>query len=342
MPPIDHELSISLVIWNGAKWLPDLLSSLLNQTYQDYFLMIIDNDSVDDSMQIVAKFLNDYPEVAGRSRVVKNKQNLGFARAHNQGIAWTSSPYIMLLNQDVMLAPDYLSGIMDVQRDRMEAASAGGKILRMSSGVAPEQKNIIDSLGLKINRAHCVSNWGEGEIDRGQYDFEKPVFGVAGTLPIYRREALNSVSIEHEVLDEDFVSYKEDVDLAWRLQLGGFSAWYTPEAVAYHSRGLAATDNFQLQIKKRREWKRELKIYSLVNHYAIWLKNDSLFSLLKDSPWVLWSEVKRFGYYLVFEPLTLIKAKVRFCKLFFVFYRKRKLLKNTHRVKPIDLRRWWV
>ena len=51
------------------------------------------------------------------------------------------------------------------------------------------------------------------------------------------------------MLDEDFVSYKEDVDLAWRLQLGGFSAWYTPEAVAYHSRGLAATDNFQLQIK---------------------------------------------------------------------------------------------
>ena len=49
------------------------------------------------------------------------------------------------------------------------------------------------------------------------------------------------------------------------------------------------------------------------------VKNDSLFSLLKDSPWVLWSEVKRFGYYLVFEPLTLIKAKVRFCKLFLCF-----------------------
>jgi len=168
------------------------------------------------------------------------------------------------------------------------------------------------------------------------------VFGVSGSAPVYRRAALEAVSYEHEIFDEDFVTYKEDVDLAWRLRRAGFTAWYLPQAVAYHDRSLGGTDTWREQVRRRQAWPRELKVYSWVNHLGVLIKNDSVTNLLKDAPWVITHELKKAGFLLLTDPLTLAFGLKRLGKLLPSFLRKRKALAKQAVVPQRSLRHWWL
>ena len=95
------KLSIHLVTWNGQKYIKDCLNSIFEQEFKDYFIIVIDNGSMDDTISIIE---NEYLPVYGdKMRFVKNKKNLGFAQTHNQAILWTDYEYVMVLNQDVIL-----------------------------------------------------------------------------------------------------------------------------------------------------------------------------------------------------------------------------------------------
>ncbi len=342
--------TISLVTYNGAAWLPFCLEALARSVTQDFFLMVIDNGSLDSSAGIVEHFLAAHPALQGRSRLVRNKQNLGFARAHNQALAWTDSDWVLLLNQDVVLEPSYLATCAAALTEHQTVAAVSGKLLRwnfdshtfyLDNLQALQQESRIDSLGLKVHHSRRVTNLAAGEPDHGQYEVAREVFGVAGTAPVYRRAALTVVSLNHEVFDEDFVSYKEDVDLAWRLRRAGFTAWYLPQAVAYHDRSLGGTDTWREQVRRRARWPRELKVYSWVNHLGVLVKNDSLGNLAQDAPWVLAHEVKKAIFLLLTDPLTLAQSLKRLCKLLPTFLRKRHALAKQMVVSPRSLRPWW-
>src|SRR5207249_3779185 len=95
-------VSINIVSWNGLTHLPTCLESVVHQHFQDFSILIIDNGSVDGT---VAWLQENYPH----AHLLRNSRNLGFARAHNQGIRLAGSDYILLLNQDVVLTPEWLS-----------------------------------------------------------------------------------------------------------------------------------------------------------------------------------------------------------------------------------------
>ena len=98
-------ISIHLFTWNGQKYINECLNSILQQTFKDYFLLIIDNGSVDKTVKIMEQ---EYVPVFGaKARLIKNKNNLGFAQAHNQALLWTDSDYVLVLNQDVILDEDF-------------------------------------------------------------------------------------------------------------------------------------------------------------------------------------------------------------------------------------------
>lgn len=344
-----YQLTVNLVIYNGAAWLPWCLESILNQTYQKFFLLIIDNGSIDNSYQTVADFITAHPTLIPRSRLVRNKQNLGFARGHNQALAWTESDYVMVLNQDVYLSPDYLRLLIESLTNNERAAAISGKILFWPfepNNFHPSQfsqlKTVyIDSVGLLIKRNRQVINWHQGEPDRGQFISPRPVFGVPATACLYRRQALREISPDGEVWDEDFVSYKEDVDLTWRLNLAGYESWLQPQAVAYHDRSLAGGRNLLQEYRQRRNRAGELKIYSWVNHWCVLIKNDSLFNLVRDLPWIFGHELAKFLFLLFTDPLVLTKGLLRLIKLFPKFWQKRRLLHTTHQISYSQLRKWW-
>lgn len=345
----NYPIAVNLAAYNGARWLPYCLESLVRQTNQQFYLVIIDDASLDNSCQVVEEFLAVHTELASRTRLMRNRQNMGFARTHNQALSWSSGEYVLLVNQDIILAEDYIKKTVKVLLDHHEVAAVTGKLKRWHfdaenyySGRELEGPQIIDSAGFKILRNRSVSERGAGEVDRGQYNKAEEIFGVSGALPMYRRHAIKEVSPNGEMFDSDFVMYKEDVDLAWRLQRAGFKAFYIHEAVAYHDRSLKGASTKYELIKRHLRRSARLSVYSWVNHLAVLIKNDSWYNIVRDLPWILGYELQKLGYLLLFKPGQFRSAIKRLFAIRPAMFRKRRELKSINKIRPADLRHFWI
>ncbi|MEK7167439.1 MAG: glycosyltransferase family 2 protein [Patescibacteria group bacterium] len=120
------KVTIQIVSYNSRRYLPDCLKSILSQTYRDFQILVVDNNSLDGTADYLR---HHHPEVA----VFQNKQNLGFAKANNQGIRLLNSPYVVLCNPDIVLEPDWLEKIMVKAEDGSyaEYGSFGGRLLKL-------------------------------------------------------------------------------------------------------------------------------------------------------------------------------------------------------------------
>lgn len=339
------KLAINLVTWNGEKQIRLCLNSILDQSWQDFLLLIIDNGSVDRTVNIIEEeFL---PAFKDKIKFVKNKTNLGFAFAHNQAILWTDSDYILTLNQDVILRPDYLKKIVEFMDMHNDAGSASGKILRWQNNDQEDLKNIektdiIDSLGLKIFKSQRVVDRAAGEQDHLQYQNITEIFGACATCPIYRRKALEDVRFEDEFFDKDFFSYKEDVDLAYRLAWRGWKSYYIPEAIAYHERTAKGQEKFSnLAIMRHRKNKSKVVSYhSYKNHLFLIYKSLSGRNFWRYFFSIFFYELKKFCYIIIFEHFSIGALSEFFSK------KKRMKLKRHYvmsrrLIKDDEMRKWF-
>jgi GT2 family glycosyltransferase len=325
------KVTIQIVSWNSLKYLGNCLESLRAQTYRDFQILVIDNNSHDGTV----KFLKlNYPDVA----VFQNNKNLGFAKANNQGIKLLGSPFILLCNPDIMLEPNWLERMMtEVEKpENNQVGSFGGKILRLKMLPGDfnevQKTNVIDSCGLVGNRGRRFSELGAG-LTAEEFEVKREVFGHSGALVLFRREALDSSMIKigegtGEYFDEDFFCYKEDVDLAWRLQLLGWKSFLIPLAVAYHVRSMSGSEKKGLNsIFKNRQRQSPLsRYYSYRNHFYVLLKNEALKDFFKNFWQIIWQEKKKFWYVLVLEPKNL-RAIGEVISLWFKMRKKRKIIK---------------
>jgi GT2 family glycosyltransferase len=210
-------LSVIIPNWNGARFLPECLSSLREQTYKNFEVILVDNASQDESLDIVKK---DFPEV----RVLPLDRNYGFAVACNRGAERARGDVIVLLNNDTETDPSWLEEIVKALREHPEAGSIASKILLF------DRRNIIHSTGDMMGRDGIPINRGVWEEDKGQYDLYQQVFSACGAAAAYRRDMWE----ELRGFDEDLFMYLEDVDLAWRAQLRGWKTVFAPKAKVYH------------------------------------------------------------------------------------------------------------
>lgn len=333
------KVSIHIVMWNSRQYLPFCLRSIEQQSIRDFSLLVVDNNSSDGSVQYIK-------ETAPQVKVFQNRQNLGFARAHNQAIRITQSPYILILNPDIVLTPTFIEKTLYQLEKRPKIGSTSGKLLKYyfepEELKEPVLSKVIDAAGLRVLRSRRTFNRGEGEIDKGQYDQEQAVFGFSGAAVLYRRAALDEVMVNNEIFDEDFFVYKEDVDLAWRLQRRGWEAYYVPEALAYHHRGVAGdTQNDIKVIKQRKHHSRFVNGYSYSNHLSMLVKNEAISTWLLDFPWIITYELKKLLYLFFFEFSTLGSLK-RFIRQLPKMREKRKLIKKKQLVSAMTLRNTYM
>lgn len=343
------KISIQIVTWNSLKFLPDCLESIFNQTFRDFIILIIDNASTDGTIEFIER---NYPQV----KIIKNSKNLGFAKAHNQGIITTQSDYILVMNPDVILESDFLFKLVEAADKDERIGSLGGKLLKIKSGdleIAEKIKtNIIDSTGLKIFKSRRVIDRGEGEEDKGQYDKNEEVFGVSGACVLYRREALEDIKIpiinsqfvnRHKIrrlvscweyMDQDFFCYKEDVDLAWRLQLQGWRAVYLPKARAYHFRSVSVSHRFSKSPL--------VNFFSYRNHLWLLLKNDYFSNFFRHLWFIFWYQLSKELYLLFTQPIVLLKGGLAFWQGFVKMCRKRKYILKNAKVRVEGMRRWFI
>ncbi len=281
-------LSVSLVTFNGMRWLGGCLDSLRAQTFTDFELRVVDNASTDGTREQLRRAVVGDP----RMSVHESERNVGFAAAHNRGIFGTRSDLVMLLNQDVVLDPGFLAAAVGAFDGRPRVAAVQGRLRRL--GPAGERTTMIDSTGLAMHRDRRVVARRQGEHETERDHVAGPVWGADGPAPIYRRAALMEAREPRtgggwEVLDEDFFMYKEDVDLAWRLRRLGWTAWYEPRALAWHGRGAGGPVNRGAldMIRSRHAIPRWILDVSWRNHRLMQIKNEAVSEYLRDLPWIM-------------------------------------------------------
>jgi len=330
------KLTINLLIWNGAHYLPLLLKSLQNQTFQDWELLVLDNASDDESAATIKEY---YPP----AKVIQQKTNLGFAKGHNLLINWSKSDYILFLNQDILLTPNYLEETVNFLENNPKVATVGGKLLYWDFEQLATTK-IIDSFGLKIKRNRQVVDWQQGKNDynpTNNKDQSEEVFGISGALLMARREALEDIKIpkandQFEYFDEDFFAYKEDIDLAWRLRLRSWQNYLITSTLAYHHRSVSKLKASKLN-RQNRGIANKL---SYRNHLAVLYKNSFFSNIWHDLFYILWYEFKKVIYFIIFERKTL-KGLKEFFKLKSKLKKKKIYIKKNRTVKSEDIRKWW-
>ena len=300
MPP---RVTVSLVTYNGARWLPACLASISAQELDDYEVLITDNASTDDSVELLRAHADWDP----RFGLTESQHNLGYAAAHNGNIVRARGEFVLLLNQDVVLEPGFLDAAVAAFEARPDVAAVQGRLRRL--GPDGTRTDTIDTTGLVMNRDRRAVARRQGEREAEADLVPGPVWGADGPAPVYRREALLEAALPRtgggvEVLDEDFFMYKEDVDLAWRLQRIGWSAWYAPAALAWHGRtaGGGRERSWSDLASSRRTIPRWILRLSWRNQRLMQLKNETAAGLRRDFPWIARREILALLLMLLTDP----------------------------------------
>jgi GT2 family glycosyltransferase len=279
-------VSVVCVTWNSQKHLERCLVALHGQTYQDFEIILVDNNSHDGSPEHVAKH---FPRV----HLIRNQANVGFCRATNQGIRASRGEFILVLNPDVFPESTFLEELVNYLAHHVRHGSVGGKLL-LSKG--PESPHRIDSAGLMVGRCFRARDRGNQEKDLGQYDQEGNVFALCGAAVMFRREALERAKVGGEYFDEDFFAYYDDLDLGWRMQLCGYESGYTPRAKAFHLRGGSGVGvKFFHKIPR-------MQRVTLRNRYFMLIKNLSLMNALYFLPYLIITEMVILSYAVTRAP----------------------------------------
>jgi len=307
-----------VVSFNSAASLAECLACLRAQTVP-VSLVCVDNGSVDGSAEIISRL---WPQAT----LLRNAGNLGFAAAVNQGLALGTAPWVLLVNPDVVLEPDYVERLLRAGLAARRVGSLTGKLLRAG---ALEATPIFDSTGLFVRADRRALDRGAGQEDRGQYARDEWVFGVSAAAGLYRRRMLEDVACSGEVLDEDLFCYREDVDLAWRAKSAGWRAMYVAGAVGRHNRRFRPESREHSQ-----EWVRRIGVR---NRYLVGVKNETLATFLPSLPAILARELALVAYCALRERATL-RAIPDAMKLFPRLWRKRRLVRR--RAPALRLLRW--
>jgi GT2 family glycosyltransferase len=267
-------VSVVLVTWNSASWLPRCLDALRRQTHSNRELIVVDNASADDSAALAS---------ADATHMIRNATNRGFSAAVNQAIAVAHGDFVQLVNPDCFLEPDYIARLVEVLRD--DAGMATGKLLR-------EDGSGIDSMGIRMTRTGrhldidemADRRWQMAEVGPSSPAIRHPpsaieVFGVSGAAAMYSTAFLRDVAIDGEIFDEDFFAYREDADIAWRGRLFGWRAVCVPDAIAYHVRRVTPDVRRTLPV--------EINMHGVKNRFLLRLKNEGSYLALRNAPFEL-------------------------------------------------------
>jgi len=302
---------VSIVIphYNGSEMLKTCLKSLQKTTYPNFNIIIVDNASEDDSVEMVS---TEFPSV----EIIRLSSNKGYAGGCNAGIvAAEKSDYIVLFNNDALVEPEWLSIMVDTMESDDTVAACQPKILSITnkgyfdySGAAG---GLMDKYAYPFARGRIIATI---EQDKGQYDDKSSIFWASGTACILRNSALEKVG----ELDEVFFAHMEEIDLCWRFRLAGYKIMVVPESTIYHQSGatLSAAAFKKKYLNHRNSILMMLKNYSLSSLFNLFPARIMIESMAMGYS-LLTFDFNRFGgilaafLWILFHPIYIIKARKR-------------------------------
>ena len=258
-------VSVTIVTWNSAAHLQECLASLRAQDYPGMEVVIVDNASSDETPGMLKSLDTGF-------RVIFNDANVGFAAGQNQAIRAARGEWVLCLNPDIVMSREFVRRLVAAGERYPDAGGVCGKLLRWNPNGEPHATDIIDSTGIYFTPNMRHLDRGAEERDQGQYERTQYVFGASGAAVLFRREFIQDVLVEGEFFDQEFFSFREDGDLAWRAQVLGWKYLYTPSAVAWHVRRVTPERRSELPL--------------VVNWHSV--KNRWLMRAKNASGWLCW------------------------------------------------------
>ena len=318
-------VSVTIVTYNSGRFIRRCIESVLSQKYPDLEVIVVDNASTDGTRDILEQFDD-------RIRLFFNDENLGFAAAQNQAIGFASGDWILALNPDVLLLPNFVRTLVEAGRMDPQIGTVCGKLLTMTASFDIPEKPVVDSTGIYFNPMLRHLDRGSQEVDNGHFLNYEYVFGATAAAALYRREMIRDISLDGEFFDSDFFAYREDADVAWRAQLMGWRCLYVPYARAYHVRTVLPGN--------RRALPANINMHSVKNRFLMRIKNISPHLFWKNCGPILFRDAQVIFCCLLREHSSL-KA---FWHLFRARHRimvKRALIQANRRVSDEYMASWF-
>jgi GT2 family glycosyltransferase len=262
--------SIIIVNTNELDDLKRCLPTVLNQQYDEYEILVMDNASTDGSVEYIQEH---FPGV----RLIENGDNLGYAGANNAGFANATGDVLAVLNPDTTVEPDWLSELVRALESSPNAGLATSKVLLM------DDTNRINACGNQITFAGITVCRGLGQ-PADSYNQLEAVSAVSGAAFAIKRSVLEQIG----PFDDGFFIYYEDTDLSLRAALAGYRCLYVPGSIAYHDYALRLS-GWKFFLEER-------------NRLLSWLKVFRWGTLVALLPTLLLAEVLAWGYALLHGP----------------------------------------
>jgi GT2 family glycosyltransferase len=256
--PSNDRVSVTIVTYNSGRFIKRCLESVLAQRYANKEIIVIDNASTDGTVDILEQFED-------RCQIVYNDENIGFAAAQNQAIHVSAGDWVLTLNPDVLLLPNFIQALVDTGQSDARVGSVCGKLLTILATFDLPDKPLVDSTGIYFTPMLRHLDRGSQEVDNGHYLQHEYVFGATAAAALYRRRMIEDIAIGDEFFDPDFFVYREDADVAWRAQLMGWRCIYTPHARGYHVRNVLPGN--------RRALPPVINMHSVKNRFLMRMKN---------------------------------------------------------------------
>jgi hypothetical protein len=271
----DPLVSILILNYNGLKYVDKCLTSILQTNYSNFEIIFIDNASTDGSYEYVKKRYGDDP----RLKIIRNKRNYGFAKGNNIGSSYAKGDYLVFLNVDTEVEPNWLRELVKLMESDPSIGAAQAKLLRM------DEPRRLDTCGHKLTPYGFTYEVGLNEVANSYNNILEILAGKGAALMVRRK-------IFEEVggFDEDYFLLREETDLCWRIWLRGYKVVFTPKAKVLHAIGgiFRESDvqsiyffqrNMLITLIKNLEAENLLKILLL---HLVLLFADSLFADLRS------------------------------------------------------------
>jgi GT2 family glycosyltransferase len=330
-------INFSIIIpnFNGSKYITDCLNSLIKSIIlcpkSKFELIFVDNGSKDDSISVAKNITNKFPLLNPKYLILNI--NHGFAGAVNRGINKAKYPWVVILNNDLTMEPNWFQLISTTIKTNKDP-----KISTFFGTVLNIDGDKFESQGLDFKIQGKCLNISNGQpfnkslfLKSDNLTSEKLVWGASASLIIYNKNVIHQIGL----FDEDFFAYEEDVDLSFRLNKLGYKTLYVPKAVSYHLGG--GTSNRMGNFRNRMDAKNW--IYLIIKNYSpqeFWPNFLSIkVERLRNLSGLIKNTIKKYGlsslFYLPYDlARTYGEVIIKLPKMLQKRHQFQKLLKSTN------------
>jgi len=320
-----QKVCVTIVSYNSRRYIGSCLESVLQQSGAPIEVVVVDNASSDSTREILGRYRH-------RVRVIYNARNVGFAAAQNQAMAASASDWVLALNPDVVLLNGFISRLLEAGEMDEQVGTVCGKLLSIGPDLQPVEQPRIDSAGMYFTPAARHFDRGWHEPDDGRFEQMEYVFGASAAAALYRRRMIDDIAEGADFFDPDFFVYREDADVAWRAQLLGWRAIYTPGAVAWHVRSVLPGNRLAVPAA--------INMHSVKNRFLMRIKNMTPDLYRRYWLAVTMRDALVLGGCLVWEQ-TSLPAFWQLAKCLRRALRHRRNIMRRRRATDEDLARWF-